>query len=124
MSRNTNTILWLSLFLLVSVVVILDYREEGIVSDWLFFVWLFNLNFLTYSIYNNGNLLPKLTKQKDISKLVNIHRAINYIKFVCMVSFIILAVTDTSIPYFNMIVYIALALDIVILLFLSKTKRI
>ena len=68
---------------------------DGILSEWLLFVWLCNINFFVYSVCNNGKLLIKRVDKPRYNRIIaDFHYSINFLKFIGMIIFILSSLVE------------------------------
>lgn len=120
---NKHSKWWLLSVVIMSIILIIDFLLESSISQWLFLVWLYNLNFLVYSIFNGGELVTKSNDKKSVNALEGFHNSISFLKFLLIIVFLFVEMFRMKIPYFYILVVIVLILDIAILLFRSKVRH-
>lgn len=123
MFLNKHSKWWLLSIVIMSIILVIDFLLEYSISPWLFFVWLYNLNFLVYSIFNGGELVMKSNGQKSSSVLESFHNSVSFLKFLLILVFLVVEIFRMKIPYFYILVVVVLILDIAILLFRSKVRH-
>ena len=91
---------------------------EGILSEWLLFVWLCNINFLVYSVYNNGKLLIKRTENPRYNRIIaDFHYSINFLKFIAIIIFILSSLVDDLHHYIAWYIIALIVIDTMLIIF-------
>ena len=87
--------LWLTAVIAMGIVNFWSVLYDGILSEWLMFIWLFNINFFVYSVCNNGKLLITRIENPQYNRIIaDFHYSINFLKFIAIIIFIFSSVVD------------------------------
>lgn len=108
---------WLTAAILLGGANLWSILIEDTLSEWLLFVWFFNVNFFIYSVCNNGKLLIKRTENPRYNwKVADFHYSINFLKFIAMFILILSAVMNDLHDYLAWFVIVILFIDTILII--------
>ncbi|HIW34400.1 MAG TPA: hypothetical protein IAA29_16595 [Candidatus Paenibacillus intestinavium] len=112
---------WLTVVIAMGMVNLWSILYDGILSEWLLFVWLCNINFFVYSVCNNGKLLIKRVDKPRYNRIIaDFHYSINYLKFIGLIIFILSALVDDLYAYIAWYIIALLIIDTMLIVFFRK----
>lgn len=116
MIKHRGTVVWALFALAMSTIITVEYSLEGSVSSWLIFVWLYNINFLLYSIFNNGKLVLFQSDRVDNSKFSDFHFSISLVKLLMIAGLVLLELAEQVNTYIYVLVLTILFVDSVMII--------
>lgn len=123
MIKNKGTVLWALTALAMSAIITVEYWSEGSVSSWLIFVWLYNINFLIYSICNDGKLILFESDRVHNSKFSEFHFSISLVRLLMIIGLVLLELAELVNTYIYVLVLTVIVVDSVMMIFRRSMNK-